>query len=222
MSKELYDQEYGSKFTSFEGRGYAFDRNKDMGDYPYNPNLPTFCSIDFGYRMPAVGWFQVYRQDGQWHINMIDELVHQQNIKTDELIQIIKNKPYWVREYYGDPAGMQAQGQSGLGDIEIFRKHGIVVKSVRDKVSRSIASGISHVRGFIENAQGERFLHLDSSCTETAIDLENYRYPEAKEGKDLKPEPIKDGKHDHSMDMLRYFFINRFPIKNREIRIIQR
>ena len=222
MSKELYDQEYGSKFTSFEGRVYAFDRNKDMGDYPYNPNLPTFCSVDFGYRMPAVGWFQVYRQDGQWHINMIDELVHQQNIKTDELIQIIKNKPYWVREYYGDPAGMQAQGQSGLGDIEIFRKHGIVVKSVRDKVSRSIASGISHVRGFIENAQGERFLHLDSSCTETAIDLENYRYPEAKEGKDLKPEPIKDGKHDHSMDMLRYFFINRFPIKNREIRIIQR
>ena len=55
-----------------------------------------------------------------------------------------------------------------------------------------------------------------------AIDLENYRYPEAKEGKDLKPEPIKDGKHDHGTDMLRYFFVNQFPIKNREIRMIQR
>ena len=90
MSKELYDQEYGSKFTSFEGRVYTFDRNKDMGDFPYNKDLPTFCSIDFGFRMPAVGWFQVYRDDGQWHVNMIDELVHEQNIKTDELVEIIK------------------------------------------------------------------------------------------------------------------------------------
>ena len=106
MSKELYDQEYGSKFTSFEGRVYAFDRNKDMGDFSYNRDLPTFCSIDFGYRMPAVGWFQIHRADGQWHINMIDELVHEQNIKTDELVEIIKSKPYWIREYYGDPSGM--------------------------------------------------------------------------------------------------------------------
>ena len=50
-----------------------------------------------------------------------------------------------------------------------------------------------------------------------AEDLESYRYPEAIEGKDLKPEPLKDGYHDHGCDQLRYFFINHFPIKNREI-----
>ena len=55
-----------------------------------------------------------------------------------------------------------------------------------------------------------------------AIDLENYRYPEAKEGKDLKSEPIKDGRHDHGADMLRYFFVNQFPIKNKDIRMIKR
>jgi hypothetical protein len=153
---------------------------------------------------------------------MIDEIVHEQNIKTDELVEMIKAKPYIVREYYGDPAGMQAQGQSGLGDIEIFRKHGIIVKSVRDKASRNIASGISHVRGFMESANGDRYFHLNENCLNTAEDLENYRYPEAKEGKNLNPEPIKDGRHDHSMDMLRYFFVNRFPIKNREIRMIKR
>ena len=222
MSKELYEQEYGSQFTSFEGRVYPFDRNLDMGNFSYNPNLPTFCSIDFGYRQPAVGWFQIYRIEGVWHINMIDEILHEHNIKTDELVERIKSKPYAVRKYYGDPAGHQAQGQSGLGDIEIFRRHGIQVHSVRDKTSRSIASGISHVRGFMENAQGERFFHLDKKCTNMAIDLENYRYPEAKEGKDLKPEPIKDGKHDHGTDMLRYFFVNQFPIKNRDIRMVKR
>tara|TARA_Y100001938_G_scaffold150341_1_gene240812 strand:+ start:258 stop:1568 length:1311 start_codon:yes stop_codon:yes gene_type:complete len=222
MSKELYEQEYEAKFTSFEGRVYPFDRQLDMGDFPYNPNFPTFCSIDFGYRMPAVAWFQTHMVGGQWHINIIDEIIHQQNIKTDELAQMITSKPYYVREYYGDPAGMQAQGQSGLGDIEIFRRHGIQVRSIRDKVSRSIASGISHVRGYIESAAGQRFVNIDKKCTGIAEDFENYRYPEAGEGKDLKPEPIKDGRHDHGMDMVRYFFLNRFPIRQRELGVISR
>ena len=222
MSKELYEQEYGAKFTSFEGRVYPFDRNIDMGKYGYNPNFPTFCSIDFGYRMPAVLWFQTYSVAGLTHINIIDEIVHKSNIKTDELAEMIKSKPYSVREYYGDPAGLQAQGQSGLGDIEIFRRKGIMVKSIRDKVSRNVASGISHVRNFMENAQGQRFVHLNEKCIGLAEDLEGYRYPEAKEGKDLKPEPLKDGRSDHSCDALRYFFLNRFPIRQREIGVISR
>ena len=82
MAKELFDQEYGAQFTSFEGRVYPFDRNLDVGYYPYNPHLPTFCSIDFGYRMPSVGWYQTYRVNGEWHINMIDEIIHETNIKT--------------------------------------------------------------------------------------------------------------------------------------------
>ena len=217
MSKEMFEQEFGSAFTSFEGKVYPFDRNKDVGDYPYNPNYPTYCSIDFGYRMPAVGWFQIHRIDGEWHINVIDEIIHEKNIKTDELINKIKAKNYWVREYYGDPAGMQAQGQSGLGDIEIFRRNGINVRSIRDKPSRNIASGISHIRGYIENANGNRYLHLDNKCKGLAEDLENYRYPEAVENKDLKPEPLKDGRHDHGCDMLRYFFINQFPIKRNKL-----
>ena len=222
MSKELYEQEYGAMFTSFEGRVYPFDRNLDMGEFPYNPNYPTFCSIDFGYRMPAALWFQTYVVGGLVHINVIDEIVHKQNIKTDEFAEMIKEKRYAVREYYGDPAGMQAQGQSGLGDIEIFRRKGIHVKSIRDKVSRNIASGTTHVRGFIENAQGQRFVHLDKKCMGLAEDLENYRYPESGEGKDLKPDPVKDGRHDHSMDAFRYFFLNRFPIRQRELGVISR
>ena len=219
MSKEVFDQEYGAKFTSFAGRVYPFERELDVGNYSYNPNFPTYCSIDFGYRMPAVGWFQIYRVGGLWHINMIDEIIHKTNVKTDALADMILSKKYNVRKYYGDPAGMQAQGQSGLGDIEIFRRKGIKVETKKDKVSRSIASGISHVRGFVENAIGERFLHIDEKCTQIMKDLENYRYPEPKEGADLKPEPVKDGYHDHGCDMIRYFFINQFPIKNREFKV---
>ena len=219
MAKEVFEQEYGAKFTSFSGRVYPFDRELDVGNFPYTPELPTFCSIDFGYRMPAVAWVQVYRVGGLWHINIIDEIIHEKNVKTDELALKIKAKRYRVIKYYGDPAGKQAQGQSGMGDIEIFKRNGINIHTKRDKVSRSIASGISHVRGFIENANNQRFLHIHKKCKGIMEDLENYRYPEAKEGQDLKPEPLKDGYHDHGCDMIRYFFINQFPIKNREFKV---
>ena len=49
------------------------------------------------------------------------------------------------------------------------------------------------------------------------IDFEGYRYPEKKEDRVLKDEPLKDGYHDHGCDETRYFFINRFPVKNRII-----
>lgn len=222
MSKELFDQEYGAQFTSFEGRVYPFDRNLDIGYYPYNPRLPVFCSIDFGYRMPAVGWYQTYRVNGEWHINMIDEILHQKNIKTDELVAMIKAKRYNVLKYYGDPAGLQASSQSGVGDIEIFKSRGINVHTITDKASRSVSAGINHVRSYVESANGNRYLHLNNNCMGMAEDLESYRYPEAQQGKDLKPEPIKDGYNDHGCDQLRYFFINHFPIKNREIKVRQR
>ena len=222
LSPEVYDQEYGAKFTSFAGRVYTFDRDIDMGRFPYDPALPTYCSLDFGYRMPAVGWFQTNRVEGKWHINIIDEIIHESNVKTDELVKLVKRRPYNVQAYFGDPAGKSVQGQSGLGDIEIFRRFGIGIRSIRDRTSTNIASGISHVRGFIENVDGERFIHLDNKCKGLSEDFENYRYPEHKEGTNLKPDPIKDGYHDHGMDMVRYFFINRFPIRNTKMRLSPR
>tara|TARA_R100000808_G_scaffold23561_1_gene52455 strand:- start:975 stop:2330 length:1356 start_codon:yes stop_codon:yes gene_type:complete len=224
MSPEIFDQEYGAMFTSFAGRVYPFDRTKDVGNFPYNPSLPTYCSLDFGYRMPAGGWFQTYTIDGITHINMIDEFLHQENITTDDLIEVCKLKKakYNVVATFGDPAGSATQSVAGMGDIEKFRRNGMNVRFVRDKISRKLPDGISHVRSFIENAEGLRRLHLNKNCMNMAEDLENYRYPEHKEGKDLKEVPVKDGYHDHGCDMLRYFFLNRFPIRQQGIQFIGR
>jgi hypothetical protein len=224
MSIEVFDQEYGAKFTSFAGRVYPFDRSKDMGNFPYNPLLPTYCSMDFGFRMPAVGWFQTYRIDGEWHVNMIDEYLHQERISTDELMKVVLRKKamYNVHHHFGDPAGVAMQSSSGTSDIERFRQNGIIVRFVRDKISRKLVEGISHVRNFIENADGKRYLHLDKKCLGAAEDLENYRYPEHIEGKHLNEIPIKDGYHDHGCDMVRYFYLNRFPIKQQKLEFARR
>ena len=188
-----------------------------MGNFPYNPSLPTYCSLDFGYRMPAAIWFQTNVVDGRNHIYCIDEFLHKRNVKTQDFAKYVRSKPYNVIAWFGDPAGKSVQGQSGLGDIEIFRKFGINIRSVKDKVSTNIVNGVTHVRGFIESANGNRYVHLHKKCTNLAVDLENYRYPDQKDGSDLKMQPLKDGYWDHGADAFRYFFINRFPIRNRKM-----
>ena len=222
LAKEIFDQEYGGEFSTFEGRVYPFKRELDCGTFPYNPNLPTYCVIDFGYRMPAVLWMQTYSAGGINHINIIDEIIHKRNIATDALAKKVKAKPYAVLVYFGDPAGSHVQGQSGLGDIEIFRKNRMAIRFKRDKLSRNIASGVSYVRGFFESADKIRRVHVDEKCVGIMEDFENYRYPEAVEGKHLQADPLKDGYHDHGCDAFRYFIMNRFPIKNREIITVKR
>ena len=221
MSNELFDQEFGAQFTSLEGRVYPF-REEDIGDFPFDPKLPTYCSIDFGYRMPAVLWMQTYSEGGIEHITIFDEIILEKDISTDKLIKKIISKNYRVDAYYGDPAGGFVQGQTGLGDIEIFRRNGIRVQYKRDKMSRNIASSVSYVRGFFESADGLRRVHVDKNCTGIIEDFQNYRFSEALDGRPLKNDPVKDGYNEHGNDAFRYFITNRFPMKNQKLQRIKR
>jgi len=222
MSKALFGQEFGAEFSVFEGKVWDFHRDEDVGDFPYDPNLPTYCTIDFGYRMPAVIFCQTYWDEGTEHIRVFDSILHKQNIKTEDLIKRIKTKGYPVLTYYGDPAGSNVQGQSGAGDMEIFRRSGINVISTRDRKSRNIVGSVAYTRGFFESAEGIRRIHVDKRCVDVIEDFEEYRYPESQDGKPVKEEPLKDGHHDHGNDAFRYFIINRFPMNNTEMKRIQR
>lgn len=222
LTKETFEQEYLAQFTTFAGKVYPFDRNVHVGRYNFNPNWETYCSVDFGYRMPAVLWLQVGKVEGGYEVHIIDEIIHKTNIKTEELANKILRKDYPVQQYLCDPAGAGVQSTSGLGDVEIFKRRGILPKFKRDKVSRSIASGIDLVRSYLENAQGETRLFINEKCEGIIEDFENYRYPDRKENQLLKDEPLKDGRCDHGMDAIRYFFINRFPIVKREAIEVQR
>ena len=222
MSKELFGQEFGAEFSVFEGKVWDFNRELDVGDFPYDPNLPTYCAIDFGYRQPAVLFIQTQFDGTTEHIRIFDSILHKQNIKTEDLIKMIKVKGYPVLSYYGDPAGANVQGQTGAGDMEIFRRSGIRVLYTRDRMSRNIINSVSHTRGFFESADGTRRVHVHKNCKEVIEDFEEYRYPESQDGKPIREEPLKDGYHDHGNDAFRYFIINRFPIKNKEMKRIKR
>ena len=114
------------------------------------------------------------------------------------------------------------QSSVGMGEADIFRQiMGLPVISRRDKYSRSIASGISHVRQYMMTADGEIRLHIDHKCTGIVEDLEAYRYPEHKENSTLKNEPMKNGYNDHGTDALRYGICGRFPIRKQKYRTEQ-
>ena len=98
----------------------------------------------------------------------------------------------------------------------------IRIISTRDRMSRNVVGSVAYTRGFFESADGTRRIHVDSKCTDVIEDFEEYRYPENQDGKPIKEEPIKDGYHDHGNDCFRYFVINRFPMKQREMKRIQR
>ena len=223
LSKEVFEQEYGAKFTSLAGRVFPFDENKDVGLFPFIPNSPVFCSMDFGYRMPAALWFQVYEIEGVQHIYIIDEIIHQPRLKSNEFFDKILKKPYHISRYFGDPAGFQVQSSIGMGDAEIFRRRtGKTIFSLRDKVSRSISAGVNHIRNFIEASDGSRRLHVHKKCSGIIEDLLSYRYAEHKDGTPLKEEPLKDGFHDHGIDALRYFIVSHFPIKQYKYRTVKK
>jgi len=225
LSKEVYYQEFGAEFTSLSGKVYNdFTRTDNVGDYKCQYNLPVFLSIDFGYRCPAVVFFQVVRdKNGIEHIHIFDEIIHKRNLRTADLVDLIKEKKYRITRVFGDPAGYQVQASVGVGEADIFHQMtGYRVYSVRDKASRNINSGISHVRNFVLSQDGTRRLHIDENCNGIIEDFEGYRYPDEAEGKDLKEAPLKDGLHDHGMDAIRYGILNRFPIKSHKLRTDKR
>ena len=220
LTHETFQQEFGASFISFSGKVYPFDRATHIRDVKFNPDLPTYISCDFGYRVACAVVAQVqHNPGGKDTIFIIDE-IWEENIKTETFAEKVKKLPYPIIRYFGDPAGGNTQGQSGISDIEIFRKNGMRIDFRKDRISRNIANGVTHLRTWIEDANGVSHLFVDKKCEKTIMSFENYRYPEKKADQKLKEEPLKDGISDHQMDSTRYLVCNLFPIKSRQAGVI--
>mgnify|MGYP001024976204 CR=1 FL=1 len=221
LTYETFAQEYLAAFTTFSGKVYDLQRDIHVrDDIQYNSALPTYCSIDFGYRMPSVAWYKNDFKYEKPRVYVIDEICFEENIRTEELARMIKAKQYPVLTYYGDPAGAGTQAQSGIGDIEIFRQHGMRVRYKTDRISRNIPNGVSLVRSWFGDANGDPHIFFSSDCKGAIESAENYRYPAKKEDQRLKEEPLKDGRYDHFCDQMRYMFVNLFGIKQKQAGVI--
>jgi phage terminase large subunit len=168
-------------------------------DIAYNPDLPTYVSIDWGWAHPAaVGFFQYDEKKDIAY--MIDEIVGSK-IKIDELYEKIMSKPYKISGWYCDIAGDQEREQLGISNVQWFKKKGIKLKFRRSGVQY----GISIVRSYIKNTLGKRRFFIAPRCVKSNDGVKQYRYKE-KDGMILNENPLKE--NDDAVDMIRYFFVN--------------
>jgi PBSX family phage terminase large subunit len=178
---------------------HNFTDDNILQNYAYNPQLPTYVSIDWGWAHPmAALFFQV-----DWKkrvVYLFDEIVASQ-MTIEKLYNQIMAKPYQYKDWCCDIAGNQEREQSGRSNIAWFADKHIHFKQRRTAINY----GIPILRSLILNGRGERKLYIAANCVKSIDGVKQYHYPE-KNGQVTNEMPIK--KDDDVVDALRYFVVN--------------
>ncbi len=123
-----------------------------------------------------------------------------------EHARLIKERyPYRIEATYCDPAGRQRNEITGTSCVTELVALGIPTRS---RFS-NIIDGINLIRNFLAPAAGDTRLFISHKCPCLIRAFEGLHYQKLANGS-YSEVPAKDGVHDHLIDALRYFFINRF------------
>ena len=181
-----------------------FDPAKHVQPTDYDPNLPLYRTLDFGFVNPFVClWIQV---DGIGVVRVIDEYVRSRatiDVHTQEIKSRTAGGEEHVAATFCDPAGRSVNDVTGTSVVRELRALGIVVRFRRS----SILEGIELIRRAIRSGDGQSTLVISPRCQRLIEAMQCYHYPEPRSAAGCEL-PLKDGVHDHPIDALRYFFIN--------------
>jgi hypothetical protein len=180
-----------------------FDPTVHVQPVDYDPNLPLYRALDFGFVNPFVClWIQV---DRFGLVRVIDEYVRSRATIDVHAAQVKARTPVpeeQVAATFCDPAGGSVNDITGTSVVRELRALGITVRSRRS----GILEGIELIRRAIRSGDGQSKLFISSRCPRLIEAMECYHYPES--GRIPSELPLKDGLYDHPVDALRYFFIN--------------
>lgn len=171
-------------------------------------------SWDFGFRVPAVTWHQMFRcKKGGYHWNILHEYVGQ-NIEAENLAHEVQqitrdrfpdHKPDMIVDC-GDAAGAQVTDK-GPGPIIRLARDPWKIR-FRYKKLPNIDPGLALVRKTLHTKCecGFQILRVARHC-KSSIDMfaGGYHYPQEKPGKGPVDKPVKDGYYDNVADSIRYF-----------------
>jgi hypothetical protein len=218
-SRAAWESEMLCLRPSLENSVFAdFDPDIHVKDVTYNPNLPLYRAIDFGFINPFVClWIQV---DNDGIVRVIDEYIRSRATIDLHAAAILSwhGHPAHVSSVgarhavpassfnqqpiitYCDPAGSGVNDVNGSSAVSELRKFGIHCRYRKS----SILEGIELIRRALRNGRGESSLVISPNCPKLIEALQCYHYPD-----DNAAElPYKDGLYDHPIDALRYFFVN--------------
>ena len=180
-----------------------FDVAEHVKSVDYDPNLPLYRSLDFGFVNPFVClWIQV---DSKGVVRVIDEYVRSRatiDVHANEIKSRTPCDEEQVAATFCDPAGVSVNDVTGTSVVRELRQLGIVVRYRQS----SILDGIELIRRAIREGSGQSRLVISPRCPRLIEALQCYHYPES--GIAAAELPLKDGVYDHPIDALRYFFVN--------------
>ena len=164
----------------------------------------TWLAMDFGYVAPFVCLFIRTAADKSTHV--FDEYVQDQRMLEEHLVEVRRRFNGEVYRVACDPAGKQRNDQTSHSNVQLLRKQ----FTVRCRSSQ-IVDGVEKIRRALKPAHGGPSLFIHPRCTRLIRALLSYRYEGQSEV------PMKDGVHDHLIDALRYYFVNReeYPVTER-------
>jgi hypothetical protein len=179
-----------------------FNEAVHVAPVDYDPSLPLYRAIDFGFVNPFVClWIQ---PDAAGRIRVIDEYVRRRTTIDMHAAAIRRQTPCAeeaVAATFCDPAGGGRNIVTGTSAVRELAAHGICT---RHRPSH-ILDGIELIRRALRRGDGTAHLLVGPRCVRLIEALRCYHYPYTPAAGEL---PLKDGLHDHPIDTLRYFFVN--------------
>ncbi len=206
VSRAGWESEMLCKRPSLENVVFdEFDLEVHVIPIDYDPNLPLYRALDFGFVNPFVClWIQV---DESGVVRVFDEYIRSRatiDVHAAELKGRTPGGESKVTATFCDPSGAGVNDVTGTSIVRELRSMGIATRFRRS----GILEGIELIRRAVKNGEGRSRLIISPGCSRLIEAMRCYHYPDnsgCARGGEL---PLKDGLYDHPIDALRYFFVN--------------
>jgi hypothetical protein len=157
---------------------------------------PWVGGMDFGFRADTVIlWGRV---DSAGVLRICHEYTRRRVVVERHIEAILdgsRPRPEWLAV---DIAGLHANDHTGTSSVQLMRDAGLGVRWA----PQEIGAGVALIRARLAPADGSPpRLVIHERCGTLIRCMREYRYDPANPASDR---PLKDGKHDHAIDALRY------------------
>ena len=198
---------YGALKVGHPVFGHVWDERLHVGEpAPADKHKPVIVGLDFGLTPAAV--FLQQRPDGVWHC--FEELVPEGVMGAEQFVPVLaevmannfeREQPFIL---WGDPAGGQRNQADARTAFDVFKGHGLLVRSAP---TQNLSDRLAAVRHVLARRIGEGtgFL-LNRKCQKLRQALRGgYHYATVHQGGSPRPtgQPAKD-EHSHIADALQY------------------
>ena len=219
MSLELFAQEVEAKFTEFVGAVFkAFDEEYHVRPLRYNPSLPVFAAIDYGWTNPFV--VLLLQVDKHNNVYVLAENYETERDTSEVADDLTRRWPLLsrVRVIYPDPAEPDdTHTLKRKWKVRAATNTGGELKTRLELIRNALkpAEAGSYPLGWDGSpiVGGPRLL-IDPNCSQLIREMQDYRYPETKDEenkrnpKNPNDEPLD--KDNHGPEALGRFYRGYF------------